>query len=250
MTPGEFIKVFDTVAEAPGGIERLRELVLQLAVRGRLVPQDADEEPASRLLERIAEENVRIIKSKRILKQKSREPLSHDNDISTILPQGWCRTHAANIGSVIRGVTYQKAQASETLTDTSIALLRAHNIQWRIELSRLVYVPRNLVKENQFLRQDDLLFCIASGSSSLVGKSARIEDLDATFGAFTAVLRPHNPSMSRFIALYCASPDGRTLLSGLWPRNWNQESQDYCTSCTSYFSASLSRAKPHRCQGQ
>ena len=41
MTPGEFIEVFDTVAEAPGGIERLRELVLQLAVRGKLVPQDA-----------------------------------------------------------------------------------------------------------------------------------------------------------------------------------------------------------------
>ena len=45
MTPGEFIEVFDTVAEAPGGIERLRELVLQLAVRGKLVPQDADDEP-------------------------------------------------------------------------------------------------------------------------------------------------------------------------------------------------------------
>ena len=39
MTPGEFIEVFDTVAEAPGGIERLRELVLQLAVRGKLVAQ-------------------------------------------------------------------------------------------------------------------------------------------------------------------------------------------------------------------
>ena len=205
----------DDLFTAPADLTPLRESVLQLAVRGRLVPQDADDEPAAVLLERIAEENVRIIKSKRILKQKNREQLSHDDDISTRLPQGWCRTHAANIGSVIRGVTYQKAQASETLTDTSIALLRAHNIQWRVELGRLVYVPRNLVKENQFLHQGDLLFCIASGSSSLVGKSALIEeDLDATFGAFTAVLRPHNPAMSRFLALYCASPDGRTLLVG------------------------------------
>ena len=203
----------DDLFTASADLVPLREAVLQLAVRGRLVPQDADDEPAAVLLERIAEEKVRIIKSKRILKQKNREQLSHDDGISTRLPQGWCRTHAANIGSVIRGVTYQKAQASETLTDTSIALLRAHNIQWRVELGRLVYVPRNLVKENQFLHQGDLLFCIASGSSSLVGKSALIEEgLDATFGAFTAVLRPHNPAMSRFLALYCASPDGRTLL--------------------------------------
>ena len=56
MTPGEFIAAFDVIAEAPGGIERLRELVLQLAVRGKLVPQDEGEEPASELLRRIADE--------------------------------------------------------------------------------------------------------------------------------------------------------------------------------------------------
>ena len=50
MTPGEFIAAFDVIAEAPGGIERLRELVLQLAVRGQLVPQDLGDEPASELL--------------------------------------------------------------------------------------------------------------------------------------------------------------------------------------------------------
>ena len=51
MTPKEFIDVLDTVAEAPGGADRLREVVLQLALRGkdRLVPQDWGDEPASLL---------------------------------------------------------------------------------------------------------------------------------------------------------------------------------------------------------
>lgn len=57
MTPQDLISGFDTLAEAPEGVMRLRELVLQLAVRGKLVPQDPADEPASVLLERIAAEN-------------------------------------------------------------------------------------------------------------------------------------------------------------------------------------------------
>jgi type I restriction enzyme S subunit len=54
MTPHDLIAAFETLAEAPDGVKRLRELVLQLAVRGKLVPQDPADEPASVLLERIA----------------------------------------------------------------------------------------------------------------------------------------------------------------------------------------------------
>lgn len=46
MTPRELLDAFDVLAEAPNGIARLRELVLQLAVRGKLVPQDPSDEPA------------------------------------------------------------------------------------------------------------------------------------------------------------------------------------------------------------
>ena len=214
MTTREFIKIFDTIAEAPGGVDRLRELVLQLAVRGRLVPQDSDDEPTSKLVAELEAGKERLLRKKIIT--KSRYPCGISIEQKPFeVPETWQWFRMSDVGAIIRGVTYQKAQASETLSDTSIALLRAHNIQQRIEFDRLVYIPRNLVKKTRFLRQDDLLFCIASGSSSLVGKSARIEEsLDATFGAFTAVLRPHDPIISRFLSLYCASPDGRTLLVG------------------------------------
>ncbi|MBT2374913.1 restriction endonuclease subunit S [Pseudomonas fluorescens] len=58
------------LAGAPNGIKKLRELILELAVRGKLVPQDPSDEPASELLKRIAEEKVRLVDEGKIRKQK------------------------------------------------------------------------------------------------------------------------------------------------------------------------------------
>lgn len=58
------------LAGAPNGIKKLRELILELAVRGKLVPQDPSDEPASRLLKRIAEEKARLVAEGKIKKQK------------------------------------------------------------------------------------------------------------------------------------------------------------------------------------
>jgi hypothetical protein len=50
----------DLIAAAPEGIRKLRGLILELAVRGKLVPQDPNDEPASELLKRIAKERARL----------------------------------------------------------------------------------------------------------------------------------------------------------------------------------------------
>lgn len=55
MTPHDLIAAFEDLADAPDGVKRLRELVLQLAVRGKLVPQDPNDEPASHFLALVAE---------------------------------------------------------------------------------------------------------------------------------------------------------------------------------------------------
>ena len=75
MTPMGFIDVFDTVVEAPGGIDRLRELVLQLAVRGKLVPQDMNDESASKLLEQIALERAQLAKNNVLGRKESLRPI-------------------------------------------------------------------------------------------------------------------------------------------------------------------------------
>ena len=99
MIPAKFFEVFDTIAEAPGGIERLRELVLQLAVRGKLVPQDKEDEPARRLLEQIAEEKKRLERAKEIGQQKPVTPME-DSATTVELPTGWTWTCTAALGIV------------------------------------------------------------------------------------------------------------------------------------------------------
>lgn len=70
------------------GIKKLRELILELAVRGKLVPQDANDEPASVLLEKIAEEKAQLIANKKIKKQKPLPEVT-DKDTPYELPSGW-----------------------------------------------------------------------------------------------------------------------------------------------------------------
>ncbi|WP_415900897.1 restriction endonuclease subunit S [Neptuniibacter sp. QD48_11] len=79
---------FDTLFTTEHSIDQLKQTILQLAVMGKLVPQDPNDEPASVLLERIAAEKEQLIKDKKIKKQKVLPPISEDEQ-SFVLPEGW-----------------------------------------------------------------------------------------------------------------------------------------------------------------
>ena len=70
------------------GIKKLRELILELAVRGKLVPQNPNDEPASVLLQKIAKEKKQLIKDGKIKKQKKLPKISEDEKPFD-LPEGW-----------------------------------------------------------------------------------------------------------------------------------------------------------------
>lgn len=76
------------LAGAPNGIKKLRELILELAVRGKLVPQDLSDEPASELLKRIAEEKARLVAEGKIKKPKPLAEIAEDEKPFE-LPRGW-----------------------------------------------------------------------------------------------------------------------------------------------------------------
>lgn len=75
------------LASAPDGIQKLRGLILELAVRGKLVPQDPNDEPASELLKRIAKERARL-EAEGICKKSKATPLV-DGDALYLLPNNW-----------------------------------------------------------------------------------------------------------------------------------------------------------------
>lgn len=71
------------------GITKLRELILELAVNGKLIPPDPTDEPAAVLLERIAVEKAQLVKNKKIKKQKVLPSLEEVGVAQNTLPQGW-----------------------------------------------------------------------------------------------------------------------------------------------------------------
>ncbi|BBR85292.1 type I restriction endonuclease EcoAI subunit S [Klebsiella quasipneumoniae] len=83
---------FDTLFTTEASIDALKQTILQLAVMGKLVPQDPNDEPASDLLKRIAQEKAQLVKDGKIKKQKPLPPIS-DEEIPFELPEGWewCR---------------------------------------------------------------------------------------------------------------------------------------------------------------
>lgn len=99
MDAQTFLDNFVTIAEAPGGVQRLRDLVLELAVSGRLVDQAPEGQNADGLLEVIAEERAALIASGRRRKQKPRVLPERPS------PDGW---KAVDLGTVL-DLEYGKA---------------------------------------------------------------------------------------------------------------------------------------------
>ena len=83
------------------GIKKLRELILELAVRGKLVPQDPNDEPASELLKKIKDEKRRLANAGKIKKPKALPDIKL-GEIPYKLPKGWAWVR---IGDVILSIT-------------------------------------------------------------------------------------------------------------------------------------------------
>jgi len=92
--------VFDTLITTDYAVEQLKQTILQLAVMGKLVPQNPNDEPASKLLKRIAAEKAQLIKDKKIKKQKELPPIGDDENLKA-LPAGWSYAYMQNITKVV-----------------------------------------------------------------------------------------------------------------------------------------------------
>ena len=87
--------------------KKLRQKILDLAIRGKLVPQDPNDEPASVLLERIRAEKEQLIKEGKIKRSKKSvaSDTSHYENVPFEVPEGWCWTTLGEIGNWQAGAT-------------------------------------------------------------------------------------------------------------------------------------------------
>jgi type I restriction enzyme S subunit len=94
MNAARLLALYERIAEAPDAVARLRRFVLDLAVRGKLVPQDAADEPAAELLKRIARERARLVKAGEI---KAERPVPPSGSVAFRLPSGWSETSLSEL---------------------------------------------------------------------------------------------------------------------------------------------------------
>ena len=106
------------------GITKLRELILDLAVHGKLVPQDANDEPASVLLEKIAVERAQLLEDGKI--KNAKKPLKEvtKSEEPYELPEGWVWTRIANLFNVV----YGKGLPISKLTESGYDVFGANGI--------------------------------------------------------------------------------------------------------------------------
>ena len=88
MNSESFFENFELLAESPNGIKMLREMILQMAVQGKLVEQDASDETAEVLLEKIRVEKARLVKKGKIRKSKALSSIE-ESEILHDIPSNW-----------------------------------------------------------------------------------------------------------------------------------------------------------------
>jgi type I restriction enzyme S subunit len=102
---------FDTAFAAPDGIQKLRELILTLAIQGKLVPQDPNDQPASELLKAIEVEKKRLVKEGKI-KQPKPLPEIKQEEVPHVLPHSWKWLRLGDFGIWKSGTTPSRTNSS------------------------------------------------------------------------------------------------------------------------------------------
>ena len=209
MTIDKLLANFERLAEAPNGIPKLREMILQLAVRGKLVPQDPNDELASELLKRIRAEKQRLIADGQVPKPRSSRSAEEASvEPPFAVPEGWNWSTLDAISSYI-----QRGKGPKYVEESSIPVVSQKCVQWRgftMEPARFID-PDSLDKygPERFLRTGDLLW-----NSTGTGTIGRINVYHHQAHGFErvvadshlTVVRPVDVS-SEFIRTFLASPD-------------------------------------------
>lgn len=149
---------FDLLLDRPEAVDALEQTILELAVRGQLVPQDPADEPASELLKHIRSEKDRLIAAGQIKRDKPLPPLAADEQPFE-LPAGW---EWVRLGSATKKITDGTHHSPASFSTGDYKYLSAKNIKsWGIDLSDVTYVPA-AVHDEIYARCDpevgDILF--------------------------------------------------------------------------------------------
>ena len=194
------------VTARPGQIKAFRQTILNLAVRGKLLPQDPNDEPASELLKEIAAEKARLTKTTGIKKPWPESPVS-PNDTSFSLPSGWAWSTIGWISSKTGSGSTPRG-GKEAYKPSGVAFLRSQNIyDDGLRLNDVAYIDRATHERmaSTAIEASDLLLNITGGS---IGRCCLVpDDLgEANINQHVAIIRPAIKDTARFFHSWVLSP--------------------------------------------
>ena len=198
--------------------DRLRKSMLQMAVEGKLVPQDPDDEPASALLEHIRAERARLIKQKKIKapkgsesviylgsdgrryeKRGNGEPVCIDDEIPFDIPKGWEWARLATFFTKM-GSGSTPAGGRKVYKDEGPMLIRSQNVHNDgLRLDDAAHFDRSLFeRRSTHVEPNDMLLNITGAS---IGRCAVApEEIgDADVNQHVLIMRPICPETNAFI---------------------------------------------------
>lgn len=182
----------DEYIHVPGGIDRLKKMILHLAVSGQLVPQDPSEGTSEELYQQIKAEKAELINHGKIKKQKSLPEIKPD-EIPFSIPESWKWVRLGDLYTTKTGLTYKK-ESLDDVSEKMIRVMRGGNIfdmtygykNDDIRIAERYVDPTLLLRRNQLITP-------AVTSFEHIGKIARIpEDInDTVVGGFVLILEPY-----------------------------------------------------------
>ena len=201
----------ELLATAPGGVAKLRELILTLAVQGKLVPQDPADEPAGVLLQKIRAEKDRLIAEG---KSKRDKPVAEiaEEEKPFGLPQGWEWVRLAALAEFENGDRGSNYPSRSNFVEHGVAFINAgHLVDERIDYSDMNYItPQNfaLLRSGK-VQRDDILYCLRGS----LGKFAQVtENSPGAIASSLVIIRLSVAAVAPYAMQYLKSPLAASLI--------------------------------------
>ena len=182
-------------------IKALRQKILDLAIHGKLVPQDPNDEPASVLLERIRAEKERLIKEGKIKKPKKSKAACDKPHYPFELPKGWVWT---TVGEISKSILYGVSEPAKSKGEYK--LLRITDIKNNaVDWNTVPYTDYDEHKANAYLISDgDILF---ARTGATVGKSYLVKGLQdkAIYASYLIRVQTFNEILPEYVKYFFES---------------------------------------------
>jgi type I restriction enzyme S subunit len=202
MNAERLLAHYDRIVDAPDAIPRLRRFVFDLAVRGKLVPQEPDEKPAPELLSEIDLKRAKLVQAGIVRPAKKIAATRRTNELFDV-PPGWAWTNANRLWDFENGDRSKNYPSKDQLVSQGIPFINAGHLQnGQVSMRDMNFITAAKFEQlgGGKLRRGDQLYCLRGS----LGKHATfLHDGEAAIASSLVILRPIEaetvPYLSRYL---------------------------------------------------